>query len=65
MIRPLRDDFDLRRREIRVRVHRHPLKGNDSPDSDKSGQHQHQKPLTQCRLDDSMDHSGLVHTMLS
>ena len=57
MIRPLRDDFDLRRREVRIRVHRHALKRQHSADRDERGQHQHQESLTQRRLDDSMDHS--------
>ena len=64
MVRPLGDDFDLRRREVGIGVHGHPLERQDSPNRDESGQHQHQKPLTQRRLDDSVDHSDVVDTIL-
>ena len=57
MVGPLRDDFDLRRREVGIGVHGHALKGQDAADRDESGQHQHQEPLPQRRLDDSVDHS--------
>src|SRR5271154_6305528 len=39
MVRPLGDDFDLWRREVGIRVHRHTLKRQDSADRDESGQH--------------------------
>src|SRR5579872_7224390 len=60
VIRPLTDDFDLGRREIRVSIDRHALKGKDATDSNKQGEHQHQESLPQGRLYDSMDHSGAV-----
>jgi hypothetical protein len=53
----LSNDFDLRGRKIRVGIHGHALKRNDAADGDEPGQHQHEKSLPQCRLDDSMDHS--------
>src|ERR1019366_4817173 len=40
-----------------------PLKRHDSADGDESGQHQHQKPLTQPRFDYSVDHSVVVDTI--
>src|SRR5271154_1318481 len=57
MIWPLGNDFDLRRREVGISVHRHPLKRYDSTDRDESGQHQYQKPLSQRGLYYSVDHS--------
>src|SRR5277367_2798679 len=57
MVWPLGNDFDLRRREVGIGVHRHPLKRYDSTDRDESGQHQYQKPLSQRGLDYSVDHS--------
>jgi hypothetical protein len=65
MVWPLGDDFDLRRREVGIRVHRHSLKRQDSADRDESGQHQYQKSLPQRRLDYSVDHSVLVDTILA
>src|ERR1035441_8187516 len=64
MIRPLGDDFDLWRREVGIGIHGHPLKRYYSPDRDESGQHQHQKLLTQRRLDYSVDHAVVVDTIL-
>src|SRR5579864_1086072 len=64
MVRPLRNDLNLWRREVRVSIHRHPLKRQDPSDRDKGGQHQDQKSLTQGRLDDSMDHSDGVVAVL-
>src|ERR1019366_4770653 len=63
MIRPLGNDFDLRRREVGIGVHRHSLERNDSSDRDEPGQHQHQELLPQRRLDYSVDHS-VVDTIL-
>ncbi len=60
MIGPLRDDFDLRRREVGIGVHRHALERQDSADRDETSQHQHQEPLAQRSLDDSMDHLDVV-----
>jgi hypothetical protein len=65
MIRPLGDDFYLGRREVRIGIDGHPLKRQDSPNRDEDGQHQHEKPLTQSRLDYSMDHSVVVNTILA
>ncbi len=59
VVGPLGDDFDLRRREIGIGVHRHPLKREDAADRDESGQHQHQELLPQRRLDDSVNHSDV------
>jgi hypothetical protein len=42
--------------EVRVRINRHPLKRYDPADRDEARQHDHQKPLSQGRLNDSMDH---------
>jgi hypothetical protein len=57
MVWPLRNDYDLWRREVGIGVHGHPLKRYDSTDRDESGQHQDQKPLSQRGLDYSVDHS--------
>src|ERR1017187_7928700 len=57
--RPLRDEFDLRRREVGVSVHRHAPERDDSGDHHEAGQHQHQKALTKRRLYDAMDHAGV------
>ena len=65
MVGPLGDDLDLRRREIGIRVYGHALKRNDSADRDEDGQHEHQEPLPQRRLDDSMDHSDAEDTILT
>ena len=54
---PLRDEFDLRRREIGIGVDRHAPEGDDAGDSHGGREHQHQKALTKRRLYDSMDHS--------
>jgi hypothetical protein len=54
----LRDEFDLRRREIGIGVDRHAPEGDDSGDGHGGREHQHQKALTKRRLYDSMDHSG-------
>src|SRR5579862_6666496 len=59
MPRPLCDQLDLRRREVRIGVYRHPLEGDDPGDQYESRQHQHQKALPERRLYDSMDHSGV------
>src|ERR1019366_4237420 len=64
MVWPLGDDFNLWRREVGIGVHGHPLKRYYSPDRDESGQHQHQKSLTERRLDYSVDHSVVVDTIL-
>ncbi len=56
---PLRDEFDLRRREVGIGVHRHAPERDDAGDHHEARQHQHQEALTQRRLYDSMDHSGL------
>ena len=53
---PLRDEFDLGRGEVGIGVHRHALERQDAADRDETGQHQHQEPLAQRSLDDSMDH---------
>ena len=53
MVGPLGDDFDLRRGEVGIGVHRHALKRNDAADGDEGGQHQHQESLTKRGLDDS------------
>src|SRR5450755_3657035 len=60
MVGPLRDDFNLRRRQVGIGVHGHPLKRQDSADRNESGQHQHEEFLTQRRLDDSVNHSVVV-----
>jgi hypothetical protein len=60
MVWPLGDDFDLWRRKVGIGIHRHPLKRQYASDRDESGQHQHQKPLPQRRLDYSVDHAVLV-----
>src|SRR5271156_3991543 len=65
MVWPLGDDFDLRRREIGIGIHGHPLKRQDSTDRDECGQHQYQEPLSQRRLDYSVDHSVVVDTILA
>jgi hypothetical protein len=57
---PLGDDFDLRRGEVGIGVYRHPLKRQDSPNRDESGQHQYQELLTERRLHYSVDHSVVV-----
>src|ERR1700691_5068079 len=64
MVGPLRDDLHLRRRKVGIGIHGHALKGEDSADRDESGQHQHEKSLTQRGLDDSVDHS-MVDTILT
>ena len=62
--RPLRDEFDLRRREVGIRVHGHAPERDDARDHHEACQHQHQKALTQRRLYDAMDHSGLDSMVL-
>ncbi len=62
---PLGDDFDLRGREVGIGVHRHALEREDPADGDESGEHQDQEPLPQSRLDDSMNHSVVVATILT
>ncbi len=60
---PLRDEFDLRRSEVGVGVHRHALERQDSADCDETSQHQHQKPLAQRSLDDAMNHLDVASTL--
>ena len=50
---------------FRSGVDGHPLKRQDSPNRDESGQHQHQEPLSQRRLDYSMDHSVVMNPILA
>jgi hypothetical protein len=64
VVRPLRDDFYLWRREIGIRVHGHPLKRHDAAHRDEPGEHQHQKSLPQRRLDDSMNHLVVIVIIL-
>ena len=64
MIGPLRDEFDLRRREIGIGVHWHSLKRENAADGNEAGQHQDQKLLSQSRLDDSMNHSEMTEPIL-
>jgi hypothetical protein len=45
VIRPLRDDFDLRWGKIRIRVYWHPLKRNDAGDGDERRKHQDEESL--------------------
>jgi hypothetical protein len=63
VVGPLGNDFDLRRREVGISVHRHSLKGNHSADRDEYGQHQDQKLLPERRLYDSVDHSETVTSL--
>jgi ABC-type dipeptide/oligopeptide/nickel transport system permease subunit len=62
--RPLGDDLHLRRGKVGVRVHRHTVERHDSANRDETGQHQHQEPLPQSRLDDSMNHSDVANTIV-
>jgi hypothetical protein len=57
---PLGGDFDLRRCEVGVGVHRHALERDDAANGDEGGQHQHQEALTKRGLDDLVDHMGVT-----
>jgi len=64
VIRPLRNQFDLRRSKVGISVNRHALEGDNSSGHHEGGQHQDQEPLTKGGLYDSMDHSEVDATVL-
>ena len=58
MPRPLRDDVDHRRRQIRVRIHRQDVVGPHAGRSQAQRQQHHQHALLQRERDDAVDQRG-------
>ena len=54
--RPLRDDIDVVVGNVRVGLHREPVKRNDSPDEQQDAEAQDQELLAQGEINEVADH---------